>query len=291
MLLQEVLTKTTQFFKEKKLDSPRLDAELLLSAMLKIKRIDLYLKFDQPVSEDELIKCREAVRRRSAGEPVAYILGFKDFMDYRFFVDQRVLVPRPETELLAESAISWMKKQNTSNLDILDMGCGSGCLGLSIYKKIEESSDEKKVKVSLLDISEDALKVSRINSENLNCSVSCNFILQDAGEINAKESFDLIVANPPYIAHDDLRVQESVKKFEPHLALFANNNGFESIERWSQSAFVALKNGGYIGFEVGDGQAQRLFDLWNSMGFDQINIIHDLSGIARHVTAVKKALL
>jgi release factor glutamine methyltransferase len=139
MKLKEVLDKTTAFFKDKKLDTPRLDAELLLSHGLKLDRIQLYMKFDQPLSDEELATCRELVRRRSQGEPVAYIQGSKEFYGFSFEVNSHVLIPRPETEHIIDEALKWATDKDRE-LKILDLGTGSGCVGLTLLKKFPQSA-------------------------------------------------------------------------------------------------------------------------------------------------------
>ena len=143
MLLGEILQKTTQFFKDKKIDSARLDAELLIADALKLKRIELYIKFEYPLTEGEIQICRDFVRRRAQLEPVAYILGKKDFYNESFIVKFGVLIPRPETEGLVEEVLRWQKERNLSEPAIVDLGSGSGCIGLSVLKEL--SGDRKSV--------------------------------------------------------------------------------------------------------------------------------------------------
>lgn len=282
MKLQEVLDRTVRFFKEKQLDSPRLDAELLIARALGFRRIDLYLKFDQPLGEPELIKCREMVRRRSQGEPVAYILGEKDFFGLGFRVDSRVLVPRPETELLAEAALEFADRAGLESPRILDLGSGSGCLGLTLAKKIENA------RLISVDLSEDALNVARSNADHLGVADRCEWIHGDASRVAlAAEGFDLIVANPPYIAPGDPRLQDSVARFEPSMALYAEQEGFAAIEGWAPGAVRALKPGGWIGFEFGAGQGPRAQALFESLGLQEVRLIPDLAGHPRHVTGLK----
>ena len=282
MTLKEVLDRTVKFFKEKNLDSPRLDAELLIARAFNFRRIDLYLKFDQPVGDAELGICREFVRRRSGGEPVAYILGEKDFYGLSFQVDSRVLIPRPETELLAEAAIEFLKNKKDEPLKILDLGCGSGCLGLVLAEKFPQSE------VTLVDLSPEALTVARANAERVGVFSRCHWVSADAAKLDLPSgTFDLIVANPPYIAKDDLRVQPEVAKFEPSLALYSEDQGLASMRSWSQNAFRLLQSGGWIGFEFGIDQDKQAQEHFQNLGFQNVRIIKDLSGLARHVTAVK----
>jgi release factor glutamine methyltransferase len=279
MRLQEVLDKTIQFFREKKIESPRLDAELLLAKALGLRRIDLYLKFDQPLRDGELERCREFVRRRSQGEPVAYIVGEKDFYGFSFAVDSRVLIPRPETEILVEAALDVLKKREAAM--ILDLGCGSGCLGLSILAK-------SSAKGILVDFSEGALQVARSNAERLNLLDRAEFLRGDAStDLVADREFDVIVANPPYIAETDPRVQDTVVKYEPHEALFAADDGFSAIQAWAIMAAPRLKQGGWMGFEIGIDQGARAKALFESLGLSDVRLISDLSGIPRHVVGLK----
>ena len=140
MKLKEVLDKSIQFFKDKKFESARLDAELLISHALKLERMQLYLKFDSPLTEKEVSDCREVVRRRSQGEPVAYITEEKGFYGLTFKVGPGVLIPRPETELLVEQALEFIKQNKLEAPKILDLGAGTGCIGFSILKNIPQAT-------------------------------------------------------------------------------------------------------------------------------------------------------
>lgn len=283
MLIKEVLDKTTQFFKNKKLDSPRLDSEILISSALGLRRIDLYLKHEQPLKEAEIEKCREFVRRRSLGEPVAYILGYKDFYKLQFIVDKRVLVPRPETELMVEYAQNWLQRNEIATGRALDMGCGSGCIGLSL------AHSHKSLNVVLIDKSAEAIQVAGLNQKALNLEKNTELVNVDALDFNFEnEKFDLILANPPYISPDDTNIQDDVKKFEPHLALFAKEQGMFDIVNWSTKAISALKTPGLLIFEIGSTQGEQVkkhFEKLNA--FTTIKILQDYSGLDRFVIGEK----
>ncbi len=286
MTIKEVLDRTTIFFKEKKFDSPRLDAEILLSKALGLKRIDLYLKFESPLSEAELETCRNYVRRRTAGEPVAYILGEKEFFGSVFKVDQNVLIPRPETELLVEEVLLWVQKNSLQDehLNILDLGTGSGCIGLSLLKKLPNA------KVTLVDVSAEALNVAKRNAQNLNLEERCKFLNQDAEACDlGSEQFQIIVANPPYIDPEDPEIMPEVKKFEPHQALFSNDKGLYHLKKWSEKYVKLLSDLSIIPFEFGHQQskfAKEYFQKLNSL--NEIKLIRDLSGIDRHIIGIKR---
>ncbi len=283
MKLKEVLDKTTAFFKEKKFDSPRLDGELLLAHGLGIERIQLYLKFDQDLQEDELQKCRELIRRRNTGEPVAYIIGYKDFYGLRFLVNDAVLIPRPETEHVVELGIAWAKDKN-KEYKILDLGCGSGCIGQALLRYLPNA------KLTAVDISEKALQVAKQNAEILKLFARIEFIQVDAEKVSADVSttYDLIVANPPYIDPQDIHVEENVKKFEPDLALFSSEKGLHSLMAWSELYKNRLATNSAMIMEMGYDQGPAMKAHFESLGiFQEVRVIKDLSGHDRVIYGVK----
>jgi release factor glutamine methyltransferase len=283
MTLKEVLDKTVVFFKEKKIDTPRLDAEILFTHALNFKnRVDLYLKYDQLMSDAEIGKCREFVRRRSQGEPVAYILGKKDFYGISFQVSPAVLIPRPETELLVEEAESWIKNSSLKSPVILDLGSGSGCIGLTLLKRIPDAS------LVAVDKSADSLEVAKHNAENLKLSDRVQFMNSDVCDLNMDKKFDLILANPPYISEADLEVSDDVKKFEPAMALFSQEDGFQALKSWSKKSIDWLKPSGFMGFEMGYSQGQAMKNYFETFSaFSKVKVVKDLSGLDRHVIGVR----
>lgn len=292
MKLKEILDKTTAFFKDKQIETPRLDAELILAHGLKLERIQLYLRFDQPMSDEELSILRELVRRRASGEPVAYILGYRDFYAYRFEVNSAVLIPRPETEHLIEEAISWAADKKEESFGIIDLGCGSGCIGLSLLKEFPQA------RLVSVDISEKALEVAKRNAASLGVSERVAFIQADATQEDAvmslykgftnKEKIDFLVSNPPYIAANDPQVETNVKKFEPSLALYAEDNGLALLKDWSKIYSPYLNVPGIMLMEMGMTQGPALRDYLEDLKiFNEISIIKDLSGHDRVIRGVK----
>lgn len=279
--LKEVLDKTIIFFKEKKIETARLDAEILISSALSLNRIDLYLKFDQPLSESEASKCRDFVRRRAGGEPVAYIIGEKHFAGHKFFISTGVLIPRPETELLYEAAIQWIENHFSAEtpFHVVDLGSGSGCISLSLLKKYPQAQ------ATLVDISESAITCAKKNADLLGVSERVQFLNQDAMSVDAaSHSIDVLISNPPYIAHGDVNVEESVKKYEPHIALYADQDGLEKIKSWSTHFKNKLKSKSFVGFEFGHKQgSQVLKHFQEDLGFLTAKIIKDYSGHDRHI--------
>lgn len=283
MKLKEVLDKSTQFFKDKKIDSPRLDAELLLAHGLKLQRIQLYLKFDQPLSDEELATCRELVRRRVQGEPVAYILENKEFYGLNFKVNSSVLIPRPETEHIVEEALKWIEQNPQDSYQILDLGCGSGCIGLTLLKKIPNSQ------LIAVDISEKALEVAKANAESLELSERVQFIQADASQLDRTlPKVDILVSNPPYIATDDKDVEENVKKFEPDIALFANENGLDFLHRWSTKYAPILNQKAIVLMEMGMSQGAEMKKHFQDLKvFSKVDVVKDLAGLDRVIRGEK----
>lgn len=289
MILKEVLEKSTHFLQSKGSESPRLDAELLLGYGLGLERIQLYLQFERPLTEEELALCRALIQRRGQGEPVAYILGYKDFYNLRFAVNSDVLVPRPDTETLIETALDWLKERALieSPLQLLDMGVGSGCIGLTLLSQLP------KAQLLAMDISEEALSVAKKNADTFGLSSRVEFLRTDISKLalseveasfDYRQKFDLIVANPPYIsldpAEEEGHIQASVKEFEPSVALFAADSGYACIRDWSRCIRRWLAPAGLALMEIGSAQAENAKKILCEVGWTdkELKIIRDLSG-------------
>ncbi|WP_374029493.1 peptide chain release factor N(5)-glutamine methyltransferase [Bdellovibrio bacteriovorus] len=291
MKLKEILDKTTAFFKDKKFETPRLDAELLFAHGLKLERIQLYLKFDQPMKEDELNTLRELVRRRGSGEPVAYILGYRDFFGHRFEVNSSVLIPRPETEHIVEEVLKWQTDKEAA-LGIIDLGTGSGCLGLSLLKEYPNA------RLVSVDISDKAIEVAKRNAEALGVAERVRFVHADASqketvlsvyrEFLNRADVDLLVSNPPYIAQNDPQVEENVRKFEPASALFAEDQGLALLKQWTQMYGTHLSSSALVLMEMGMTQGDAMKAFYENLNiFNEISVIKDLSGHDRIIRGVK----
>jgi release factor glutamine methyltransferase len=274
MKIKEVLDKTIQFFRDKKMDQARLEAEWLIGAGLGLDRVQLYLKFDQPLKETEVVQLREMIRRRTQGEPLAYITGTKGFYGFDFKVNASVLIPRPETETLVEKALEYASQLENEKVNILDLGCGSGCIGLTLAKKIPNA------KVTLVDISSQALQVAQANAEKLAVGDKVELIESDAAlflKANTAGTFNIVVSNPPYIAPQDTNVASDVKKFEPHLALYAKD-GTSLLKTWSEGAARLLSGRGFMLMEMGFDQGQEMKEHFESLKiFERVDILKDLS--------------
>lgn len=295
MQLKEVLERTTNFFKDKKfssfIQSPRLEAELLLGHGLKLERIQIYMQFDRPLKENELQLCRELVRRRSQGEPVAYITGEKGFYKSVFKVNKHTLIPRPETEMLVEEAINWIKKNKINSPKILDIGVGSGCIGLSVVKEMPDAT------LIGIEASKDALEVAQENAKNLGLQNQVNFINANANDLenvtnnrlDLLKEINVVVANPPYIATNDSEIANEVKQYEPHAALFAEDNGMYFIKEWAKIYGPLLLPKGLCLIEIGYTQSKELKSYLEKIEtFCEVEIVKDLSGHDRMIKAIKK---
>lgn len=289
MILKEVLDKTITFFKQKNFETPRLDAEILVAHGLGLERIQLYLKYDQPLKESEIERLRELVKRRTTGEPVAYILGEKDFFKSKFKVSSAVLIPRPETETLVEIACQELENLNQKfpQINILDLGSGSGCIAISLAKEFESS------KVFAVEKSKEAFSLLQENIL-LNQCENVKAINQDAENSEAifqegASEFQLIISNPPYISQDDQEVDESVRKFEPAMALFAENQGLYFYHSWIQKYASHLSAGGVFLFEIGYKQGDDLLNFSRKLGlFKEVAVLKDLGGKDRFLKLVKE---
>jgi len=253
--LEEVLTLCTQYLLDKGVDNARRQAEELLADALSIKRIDLYLQYQRPLNKQELSKCRERLMRRGQGEPSAYIHGSVDFYSCCIQVDSRVLIPRPETELLVDIIVKDLSSQQLRIASLWDMCTGSGCIGISLKKALKE------LDVVLSDISSDALEIAKKNAR-LN-AVSVDFKCGDLFIPFEGQKADYIVCNPPYISSSEYQdLDGGVKNFEPKQALLAGNRGTEYYERLSKSLRHYLLPGGKAWFEIGDGQGEIIKSLF-----------------------------
>lgn len=271
-----ILTWTKQYFSEKGVDNPRLDAEVLLSHILNKDRMYLYVNFDQPLQTAELTAFREAVKKRALRLPVAYITGTKEFMGINFKVSPAVLIPRPDTEILVEAALSRLEKIDQPT--ILDIGTGSGAILISVLAKL------KLARGMAIDISNEALAVAAENARSSGVADRVTFCQGDLFQPVSGRYFDAILSNPPYIPEDDIaRLAPEVRR-EPRLALAGGKDGLDFYRRIISEGSRFITPDGFIAVEVGIGQAHALAELVSNTGtFAVDEIIKDYSGIERVV--------
>jgi release factor glutamine methyltransferase len=261
---QQILRVTTEFFRDKRIESPRLCAEVLLSYQLKKSRVELYLEFDQPLSSSEIADYRSLIRRRLKREPLQYITGHQEFWSLDFLVTPAVLIPRAETEVLVEEVIKLKESNLLSNCgqpEILDLGTGSGAIAISLAKEIESAT------IWASDISLEALAVARDNANHHNLDRRIKFCEGDLWQPFSGSSitFDMIVSNPPYVPAEAFKtLPQEVRHYEPRIALDGHENGMHFIERIIEESGVYLKPGGWLLIEMGPDQTERALYLIDS---------------------------
>jgi release factor glutamine methyltransferase len=270
----KLLAWTQGFFAQKGVDSPRLTAELLLAHVLHCDRVRLYLDFDKPLGDPELATYRDLVRRRADGEPTAYLLGRREFYGRPFRVDARVLVPRPETELVLEAALAALPEGGRA----LDLCTGSGILGVTL------ALEGKGASVVATDLSPDALAVARENARLLGAAVDLRegdlFAALRPGEV-----FNVIVSNPPYVPRGELDTVSREVKREPRLALDGGLDGLELLRRIVAGAPAWLSPAGTLVLEMHESHHELLPRLCLAAGFARAEARADLAGLPRYTVA------
>jgi release factor glutamine methyltransferase len=297
----KIIQWTTEYFREKGVQNPRLDSEVLLSHLLNLDRVGLYLNFDRPMSKEELSSFREMVKRRGAREPLQYITGRQEFWSLDFKVTPDVLIPRPETEILVEEAIKAVsseplavsgKKRGTQltahslQLTILDLCTGSGCIAISLAHELKDAV------VYAVDASEAALTVARENAAKNGVHDRVIFLHGDLYNAFHPSSliphpFHLIVSNPPYVKTGDIpNIQPEVREYEPRMAVDGGPEGLDFYRRIVAGAPEYLAAGGWLMMEVGEGQVSAVSEMINATkAFESVSIVKDLAGIERVVKA------
>ncbi|MDR0549958.1 MAG: peptide chain release factor N(5)-glutamine methyltransferase [Deltaproteobacteria bacterium] len=279
-----ILKTTTDFFGQKGLPTPRLEAELLLAEILKLRRVDLYVQFERHLTPAEVDAYRELVKRRLNREPTAYILGRKEFYLLPFKVTPATLIPRPETERLVDEALLLTK--NLPNPKIADIGCGCGAIALALAKNLPQSH------VTAVDLSPATLEVAKENALALNLTSQTEFYLGDLTEPLTNQTFDLICANLPYVPHDDLATLEpDVVKFEPLLALDGGPDGLDLYRRLVNGISRWLKPLAYLLLEIHPPTLEELTKLIVAEGLTFIKAIPDYARANRLVLAQKPIFL
>jgi len=284
LTIKEILEKSAAYLRGREfVDSPRLEAEMLLSHILKLERINLYLNFDRPLTEIELNCMREVLKKRSTGYPMAYIIGSRGFYKSDFIVSPATLIPRPETEILVEHAIKLAKEFSKKEVSVCDFGAGTGAIGLSIALELPNA------RVTLVEKSFEAFQVCEENARRLGVQHSTTILHQEIKQgLIFDEKFDMIVANPPYISTEDKGVEPWVKQYEPAIALFSGSDGLTASRVWIQVASQNIKQGGCIIFEHGADQGLKISKIMHDNGFTEINPIYDLSKTWRYTCGSKK---
>ncbi len=265
---------TTQYFRDKGVDNPRLDADVLLSFLLGKDRLYLYVHFDQPMQQAELAAYRDMVKRRAARIPVAYITGRKEFMGLEFHVSPAVLIPRPDTEVLVEAATARMT--GIADGMILDVGTGSGAVLIGTLARTPECRGVA------TDISAAALAVARANADRLLKFGQADFRQTDLFPADVV-LYDAILSNPPYITLEEMETLAPEVLQEPELALCGGTDGLDFYRRLVAGGLSRLKPDGFMAVEVGAGQATTVVELAQQAGWRTEQVIPDYAGIERVV--------
>ncbi|MDH7516090.1 MAG: peptide chain release factor N(5)-glutamine methyltransferase [Bacteroidota bacterium] len=280
--VQSLLRSAVEFLSRRGVGESRRSAEILLAAALGVRRIDLYLRFDQPLTEEEIERYRAMIRRRLAGEPVQYIVGETEFFGLRFRVTPSVLIPRPETEHLAEAALDAIKARPDAR--VLDIGTGSGALAVVI------AVHAPRTRVTAIDIDEEVLAVARSNARLHGVDPRIDFRVCDilAGSCPLQgERFDLIVSNPPYIPLAETgELQVEIRSYEPPASYTDGADGltfYPVIARFARSTLTA---GGRLLVEIGAGQGEEVRRIFHSTGMLPDFSAKDLAGIERVIGAI-----
>ena len=273
----ELINFGSKVLKEKLIPSYKLDSELLLANVLGKKREQMLISMNETVSRKNIDSFNSLIKRRSRSEPIAYILNKKEFWSKSFFVDKKILIPRPETELMVE----YISKHFTNkNLYILDIGTGSGCILLSLLSELKKSRGIG------LDISRNAINIAHRNSINLGLSTKSKFYNRSLDKIFAYK-FDLIISNPPYICSYQIKnLSEDIKRYEPRIALDGGKDGLDVIKKVIYKSKSILKKNGLLVLEIGNGQYKKVSQILKFNNFRDRFLIRDYRNNIRCIISV-----
>ena len=276
MKILEAIKAGSKLLKEKNIPTYILDSELLLSKSLNKSREEILINLEQNMNKKALLEFNKYLIRRSRKEPLAYLLGEKEFWSKKFFVNKNTLIPRPETELLVEKLVTIFKKKK---ITILDIGTGTGCIIVSLLSELKSS------KGIAIDISNKAIKLAKKNACKFNLSDRIKFLIKSFKDFYGKK-FDLIVSNPPYIKSKDIKnLSEDIKKFEPRMALDGGNDGLDLIKKIIYKSKKILKFNGTLALEIGNEQIKKVSKILIDNKFRIKYVIKDYRNNVRCVLA------
>ena len=278
----QVLKSAEKRLEVAKIDSPRLDAEILLAHVLNCRRLDLYVDSEKKLPLETVLRFNELINRRLEKIPVAYLTGTREFMGLSFAVNENVLIPRPDTEILTEFVGKYLRTLGKS-VNFVDIGTGSGAIAVSILKFVKNS------RAAMVDISAEALKVAKFNAAKFNVDDRAEFFCDDMFNPIKGKIFDAIVSNPPYIPTNDIKNLQAEVKNEPKLALDGGIDGLNFYRRIISDAPNFLTAGGLLAVEIGINQAEIVKNfIDNSGNFTDAEILLDLSKIERVIAAYRR---
>ena len=276
----DVINWGVDYFENKSLENPRLEIEIFLQHILDCKKIDLYINFENEVSSHDLNTLKGYIKRRLENEPSQYIVGKSNFYGRNFYVDNNVLIPRPETEILINACIEFLSMKD--NPEIIDIGTGSGCIGITLAKEIPSSN------VIAIDCSEKALAVAEKNAKNIGIK-NIDFVKSDFLKQTIDLRADLLVSNPPYIPKEDIStLMADVKEYEPSKALTDNLDGLEFYRVFSKKFDPMIKIDGALIVEVGkDKHPLKAKKIFEKSGPVNVEMINDYNGDIRVLKVMK----
>ena len=282
--ISKLIQITADFFSQKNIENPKLDAELLLAHVLGLRRIDLYMKYDLPLSQGEISNYRKLVKRRSLREPLQYIVGLQEFYSVPFFVNPDVLIPRPETEVLVERVIMRAKEILLSP-NILDLCTGSGIIAVVLERELPKS------KISASDISSKAIDIAIKNASTISGGTKISFFEGDVFKAlpDNSPSFNIIVSNPPYVSAEEYKhLQPEISQYEPKIALYGGESGMDIIMNIIMNAHNYIVSGGLLMLEMAPGQIDPAVGLLKNSGFwKDVCCFKDYSGKIRFLEAFR----
>jgi len=267
-----------QYFTDNSFDNPRKEIEIFLQGILECSRVELYLRFEEPLTNNQREKLREWVKRRKNREPIQYITGKAGFYNLILEVTQDVLIPRPESERLVEILIETISKK--ANISILDIGTGSGCLALALGKEIPKAN------ITGIDKSSKAIKIAKLNAKKLKID-NVKFLQLDLFEDSIMEKYDILISNPPYIPKNEIEsLMPDVKDFEPLSALTDSADGLTFYHKISEISSILVNSHGWLFLEVGLGEhPNKAMNLFANEKFKNIELIQDYNGDDRVLKA------
>ncbi len=276
----DVINWGVDYFENKSLENPRLEIEIFLQHILDCKKIDLYINFENEVSSHDLNTLKGYIKRRLENEPSQYIVGKSNFYGRNFYVDNNVLIPRPETEILINTCIEFLSMKD--NPEIIDIGTGSGCIGITLAKEIPSSN------VIATDCSEEALAVAERNAKNIGIK-NIDFVKSDFLKQTIDLRSDLLVSNPPYIPIENIsNLMADVKEYEPSKALTDNLDGLEFYRVFSKKFDSMIKIDGALIVEVGkDKHPLKAKKIFEKSGPVNVEMINDYNGDIRVLKVMK----
>ncbi|BAG13668.1 peptide chain release factor N(5)-glutamine methyltransferase [Candidatus Endomicrobiellum trichonymphae] len=277
-----LLKRAKRFLESKGLSEPESDVEVLLSFVLQTKRSKLPLMRSQKLTDIQVLQYERYILRRSKREPVAYIMGLAGFMDFEFKVNKNVLIPRPETEILVETALKIAKKENKNS--VLDLCTGSGCIAVSLAK-LGKFKD-----IMASDVSGSALEIARENARSNNV-LDINFVKSNVFSGISGKNFDIIISNPPYVSHEEYDALEPELKYEPEIALAADDSGLFFYKKIAGKAGRYLNDNGFILIELNAYKAGEIKQIFSTCSYKNIEIVKDYAGLPRMLKAESNSLM